>query len=417
MPDLTTYNSRIFNKNLLNFRIKYYLHETGESLLRHKILLVFLLCLLMPGFQNIHLIGVPLSAILDPSLSFTIKCFSLFSLLAILTILIRSQSKPIKGGELRDYLFTLSIPSSIDKKVDLIVLTISMNIVWLAFFFGATGLSAISADNLLLYSYYALYLAMIVTIIGFLLNLLYKNIVNMLILTILLILVAIASIEQNWMLNFGLALFCGLFSSIVTYRVQPIKQKAQTVNSNRLELNGFINNTFLKLYSPILLATIRSYKTAFICRISLCVLLTIILMNLLFADVSFENVFFIFLILISLQSYTISTLSTIFSKNELNYSLFHSIFQYNFFINRCIEVVCMIEVFILSLTPLLIFSAFIKTAYFSLVVVMILANIATIITNRMLYIFSFRFCFFTSLINTVANVVMQYLLIGAFLGK
>ena len=182
MSELTTYNSQIFNKKMFKFRIKYYFHETGEALLRHKLLLVFLFCLLAPGFQSIQLIGVPLSAILDPSFSFTIKCCSLFSLLAFLSILIRSQVKSIKGGELRDFLFTLAIPSSIDKKIDLIVLTISMNIAWLAFFFGATGISAISDDKLLLYSYYALYLAVIITIIVFLLNLLYKNVANMLVL-------------------------------------------------------------------------------------------------------------------------------------------------------------------------------------------------------------------------------------------
>ena len=417
MFELTTYNSQIFNKKMLNFRIKYYFHETGEALLRHKLLLVFLFCLLVPGFQSIQLIGVPLSVILDPSFSFTIKCCSLFSLLAFLSILIRSQVNSIKGGELRDYLFTLSIPTSIDKKIDLIVLTISMNIAWLAFFFGAKGLSAIPADNLLLYSYYALYLAVCVTTIAFLLNLLYKNVTNMLVLTVLLMLVALASIERNWILNFGLFLFGVLISARIVYKVQPIKQKFNAVNSNRAKLDGFISNHYLKLYSSILFATVRAQKTAFVFRITLCLLLTIALMNLLLADVAFENVFFICLILMGIQSYIISTLAAIFSKNELDYRLFHSIFQYNFLIIRSIETNSMVGIFLLSLAPLIVFGLFIKPAYFSLVIAIMIANIVTIAINRMLYVYSFRFCFFTSLINTVANVVMQYLLIGAFLGK
>jgi hypothetical protein len=331
MPELTTYNLQIFNKKLLNFRIKYYFYETSEALLRHKLLLVFLFCLLAPGFKSIQLIGVPFSAIIDPNLSLTTKCFSLFSSLTFLSILIKSQVKFIKGGELRDYLSTLSTPSFIDKKVDLIILTLSMNIVWLAFFFGAARLSAISADKLLLYSYYALYLALIVTTTVFLLNILYENIKNMLVLALLLILAAIISIEQKWALNFALSLFSGLFSAIIAYKVQPSKQKTQVVNSNSVKLDVFISNYSFKLYCIILLATIRAHKKAFICRVFLCLLLTFVLVNLLLSDVEFETVFFIFLILIGSQSYIISTLATIFLKNELDYKLFHSIFPYNFY--------------------------------------------------------------------------------------
>jgi hypothetical protein len=369
----------------------------------------------VPGFKSIRLIGVPLSAILDPSVSFGIKFFALFSLLAFLSLFIKSQVKSIKGGELRDYLFTLSIPSSIDKKIDLIVLMISMNIAWLAIFFGATGISAIPANNLLLYSYYALYLALIITTIVFLLNLLYKNIVNMLILTALLMLMTLASIEQNWILNCGLSLFCSFFSSAIVYKVQPNKQRALGVKGNRANLDGFRNNHSLHLYSSILLATIREHKTAFVCRISLCLLLTVALINLLLADVTFENVFFIFLIIIGVQAYIMSTLAAIFSKNELEYKPFHSIFQYNFL--RPVEVIYIVGLFILALTPIVMMSILIKPAYLSLTIAIMISNIVTIALNRMLYAYSFRYCFFTSLINTIANVVMQYLLIGAFLGK
>ena len=93
MSELTTYNLSLFNKHLLKFRIKYYFKETGELILRHKLLMAFLFCLLAPGIEKIHLIGVPFFVIVAPGISLGIKLLSLAALLSFLFLLIRAQAK------------------------------------------------------------------------------------------------------------------------------------------------------------------------------------------------------------------------------------------------------------------------------------------------------------------------------------
>lgn len=417
MSELTTYNLSLFNKHFLRYRIKYYFKETGELVLRHKLLMVFLFCLLAPGFEKIYLIGVPFFVIVAPGISLGVKLLSLTALLSFLLLLIRAQTNSIKGGEFGDYLATLQAFAPHDKKIDLIVSLLSLNVIWFALFFGGAALTRITNNISLLYSYYALYSSLIVAIMIFLLNVLYKNIQNIVFLTLLCMLIALASTQQNYLLNFGAALFSGLSCIIIAYSIQPDKQKTQAVKVNKKQVKKSISNHPINLYFLTQLATVRAHKTAFIIRFSIATLLSIATIHLLLSTELVDNMFVVLLIVIGIQTYILSTWSTFFSTNEQDYSLFHSIFQDNLLIKQGVEIICIIAGLFLSLIPLTIFLAFMKPIDVVLLAGIIFASTFTIAINRILYRYSLRFCFFTSLINTVANIVMQYLLIGAFLGK
>lgn len=418
MFELTTYNLSLFNKHLLKFRIKYYFKETGELVLRHKLLMAFMFCLLAPGIEKIHLIGVPFFVIVAPGISLGIKLLSLTALLSFLFLLIRAQAKAIQGGEFGDYLAALQAFSPHDKKIDLIVSLLSLNVIWFALFFGGTGLTHITNNTSLLYSYYALYSSLIIVIMIFLLNVLYKNIQNIVFLTLLCMLIALASTQQNPLLNFGVCLFSSLFCIIIAYTTHPYKQKTQAVKTDKKRLKKSITNHPTKLYFLTQIATVRAHKAAFTIRLSIAILLSFVTINLLLSSTELvESLFVVLLILIGIQTYILSTLSTFFSKNEQDYSLFHFIFRDNLLVKQGIEIICICAGLFLSLIPLMLFLAYMKPISVVLLTGVISASSLTITINRMLYKYSLHFCFFTSLINTVVNVVMQYLLIGAFLGK
>ncbi len=418
MSELTTYNLSLFNKQLLKFRIKYYFKETGELVLRHKLLMAFLFCLLAPGFEKIHLIGVPFFVIVAPGISLGIKLLSLTALLSFLFLLIRAQANFIKGGKFGDYLASSQAFSPNDKKIDLIVSMLSLNVIWFALFFGGAGLTHITNNTSLLYSYYALYSSLIIMIMIFLLNVLYKNIQNIVFLTLLCMLIALVSTQQNSLLNFGVCLFSSLSCIIIAYSTQSYKQQTQPVKADTMPLIKAITNHHpIKLYFLTQIATVRAHKAAFTIRLFITTLLSIAIIYLLLSSTELaESMFVVLLILIGIQTYILSTLSTFFSKNEQYYSLFHSIFHDNLLVKQGIEVLCISFGLLLSLVPLAIFLAFMKPIDVLLLTSIIIVSMLTITINRMLYRYSLRFCFFTTLINTVAIVVMQYLLIGAFLG-
>lgn len=416
MSELTTYNLSLFNKHLLKFRIKYYFKETGELVLRHKLLMAFLFCLLAPEIEKIHLIGVPFFVIVAPDIAIAIKLLSLAALLSFLFLLIRAQANFIKGGEFGDYLAALQAFSPHDKKIDLIVSLLSLNIIWFALFFGGARLTQITSNTSLLCSYYTLFSSLIIVIMIFLLNVLYKNSQNIVFLTLLCMLIALVSTQQNSLLNFGISLFSGLSCILIAYRTQPYQQKSQTVKTDKKLLKKSITNHPIKIYFLTQIATVRAHKAAFIIRLSIAILLSIATIYLLLSTELVKRMFAVLLILIGTQTYILSTWGTFFSKNEQNYSLFHSMFHDNLLVKQGIEIICICAGLFLSLIPLMLFLVLMKPIDILLLTGIIIANTLTITINRLLYRYSLRFCFFTSLINTVANIVMQYLLLGAFLG-
>lgn len=418
MPEIINDNHQLFNKDFLKFRKKYYFNETKELLARHKLLTAFVICLLAPGIKNIQVIGVPFFAMIEPSSSFGIKLLFLIPLLFFLMVLTKAQSKFIKGGTFRDYLDTLYIPSTVYKKIDTVILLLSLNVVWIAILFGAGKIYQLPAKPALLFSYYCLYCSMIMAIVVLLLNSLYKNIGGVLILTLSLILIAAVSTQEILLLNMVTSLGIGLLSVAIALKVQPYKKKGKCLKvSNKEQLNQLTTGSSLRIFFLTQIATYRANKNTFFIRIALCMFLSIISFNLFFSDEFITNRKSLLLILISFESYILSTLFAFFAKDELDYAVFYSIFPYQSFIRRPIEIVVVSGILLLSVMPIIVFSLFTTPPYLLPLMLILTMNVITIAVNRVLYAYSLRFCLFTSLLNTVGNILVQYLLIGAFFGN
>jgi hypothetical protein len=417
MSELISDNLRLFNKDFLKFRKTYYINETKELLARHKLLSAFIICLLAPGIQNIQAIGVPFYTIIEPSSSLGIKLLFLVPLLFFLIALTQAQSKFIKGGTFRDYLNTFFIPSSVCKKIDATILLLSLNVVWLAILFGAGKVHQLQGSSAQLFSYYCLYGSMIMAIVVLLLHSLYKSVLGGLILIAALILIAFASTANLWWLNSVVSLGVGFLSAILAFKVQPYKMKAKPFKTSSIELIMLTTGSSLKVFFLTQLATYRANKNKFFIRISLCVFLSIISFNLFFSEEFITNRKGFLLILISFQTYTLSTLFTFFAKDELDYAVFYSIFPYQTIVRRPIEIVAVNGLLLLSVIPIVVFSLFSTPSYFLPVLMMLTINMVAVVVNRALYAYSLRFCLFTSLLNTAGSIFVQYLLIGEFFGN
>ena len=417
MSELISDNLRLFNKDFLKFRKTYYINETKELLARHKLLTAFIICLLAPGIQNIQAIGVPFYTMIEPSSSLGIKLLFLVPLLFFLITLTQAQSKFIKGGTFRDYLNTFYIPSSSYKKIDTSILLLSLNVVWVAILFGAGKIHQLQGSSALLFSYYCLYCSMVMTIVVLLLHSLYKSVLGVLVLAAALILIASVSTANLWWLNSVASLGVGFLSALLAFKVQPYKKKAKKFKTSNIEWLVLTASSSLKVFFLTQLATYRANKNKFLIRISMCVFLSIISFNLFFSEEFITNRKGLLLVLISFQTYILSTLFTFFAKDEFDYAVFYSIFPYQAIVRRPIEIVLVNGLLLLSIIPIVVFSLFSTPSYFLPVAIILTINMVAVAVNRVLYAYSLRFCLFTSLLNMAISIFVQYLLIGAFFGN
>lgn len=417
MPELISDNLRLFNKDFLKFRKTYYINETKELLARHKLLTAFIICLLAPGIQNIKAIGVPFYTLIEPSSSLGTKLLFLGPLLFFLIALTQAQSKFIKGGTFRDYLNTFYIPSSIYKKIDTNILLLSLNVVWLAILFGAGRIHQLQCSWLFLFSYYCLYCSMIMAIVVLLLHSLYRSISGVLVLAIALIFIAFVSTVNLWWLNSIISFGVGFLSVLLAFKVQPYKNKAKKFKTSNLEQLMLITGSSLNVFFLTQLATYRANKNKFFIRVLFCILLSIISFNLFFSNEFITNRKSLLLVLISFQTYILSTLFTFFAKDEVDYALFYLIFPYQAIVRRPIEIVVIHGLLLLSVIPLMVFSLISTPSYFLPIVIILIINMVAVAINRILYAYSLRFCLFTSLLNMAGSIFVQYLLIGAFFGN
>lgn len=376
--------------------------------------MAFIISLLVPGIENLRAVGMPFYVIIAPTVSLKMKLLCLTIGLSFLLVLTQSQVKPITGGDFRDYLDSLFIPSRVHKYIDLIILLLSLNLVWLAIFIGVAKISQIANDSKLLCSYYSLYFSMVIAIVALLLNSLYQNILNVVLLILALILITLISTQKIWLLNISVALFISLLSVVLTWNVEPYKRKTII---NRRRVRSFTKECLPQVLFLMQLATYRAHKSAFFLRIALCFILSIFSCNLFFSDAISINRDSSLLILIGLESYILSTLMVFFAKSELEYSIFHFLFSEQLFAKRLLELIVIIGALILSLLPLILSFLLKMPSYIMQFTVLIALNILTIIFNRIFYTYSLRFCFFTSLLNTLGNMMMDYLLIGALFGN
>ncbi len=326
MLELTQLNKSYFNHQFFKFRTQYYFNETKELIARHKLLTAFIICLLAPGVKNIQAIGIPFYALIDPSITFKSKCIYLVALLFFLLTLTRAQSSFIKGGAFREYLHTLHIPLHVHKTIDFIILLLSLNIVWLAIFFGGIRILYNTEDCLFLASQYFLYVSTVLVLCTLLLNFLYKQIVKCIITFSVLLLMIIISKQGSWLFNFGAGGSIFLLCGIILGTIRPQKYTFKIPSFD--VLNSLKSLYPLKNMFIIQLAVLRNNKISFLIRFTLCFAISLLILRVLNSLETVDNRQEGILVLMGLQTYILSTLFTLFEKDKLEHSLFHSIFPY-----------------------------------------------------------------------------------------
>lgn len=402
----------MFELTYLKFRTQYYFNETRELIARHKLLTAFIICLLAPGVKNIQAIGILFYALIDPLTTFKIKFVYLTSLLSFLLAMTNAQLSFIKGGAFRAYLHTVHISSRVHKGVDFIILLFSLNIVWLAIFFGGASIFHDAKAPLYLSSQYLLYVSLIFVLCTLLLTLLYKKIASGVLSFSALLLVVFISSQGNWLLNYcvgtGILLTCG----ITVWLIEPCQNKKKH-SFKIMHFEQFNKLDSLKNIFIIQLAVLRKHKLSFLIRFTLCFFLYPLILQVLASPETVNNRQELIIVLIGLQTYILSTLFAFFEKEKLEHNLFHKIFPYQSHTKIIKEIILITTGFLLTLSPVFVFLIVNLKNGFSLTFIIVATNCTVLAINRVLYRQSLRFCLFTSLLNTLCGCVIQYIFSGA----
>ncbi|WP_133137845.1 DUF6136 family protein [Legionella rowbothamii] len=403
-----------FNQYFLKLRIQYYFNETTELLARHKLLLAFIICLLAPGVAHIQAIGIPFYALVDTSKPLTEKLIYLVCLVIFLLTMTISQSRFIKGGAFREYLHTLHIPSSTYKKIDFIILLLSLNIVWFAVFCGALNIVHYAKAAWFVSSQYCLYAATILVLITLLWNCLYRKMMNGILLFSALLLVLWSSKQGSWIVNYSVSCFVLLLSGLIIWTVEPLVSTKnylfKTVPiyaSNRRICQGIF---------VIQLAVLRESKRALVTRLTFCLTVSILILQLFSFQGALDNREGIILFLVGLQTYILSTLFAFFEKGKLDYALFHQVFPYQRHINWLKEITIIFALLTVILFPVFLFCIFSFKNHFLLLLVILVMGFIGLIINRIFYAQSLRFCLFTSSLGTMGSGIVQHIVLGACFG-
>lgn len=418
MLDLAHLNNRNFTQQFLKFRIRYYLNETKEFLARHKLLTVFLICLLAPGVQNITALGIPFYALVAPAYPFKVKLIYLISVLLLLLAVTKIQWLSIKGGSFREYLHTLYLPNRIHKKIDFIVLVLSLNGIWLAIFFGGISILHGTSDSLFRLSQYWLYGAAILAIITFLFTCLYRNIAHAMVLFFSLCLVVFISKQGSWLLNYGIGAAVYCLSTAIIWAVQPYaRQRNAAVHMDWFKnLLGFSYFVSLNKIFLIQVAVYRKYKASFFIRFILCFMFSALVLSVLSSANTEANQEGIMLILISVQVYILSTLFTLFEQEKLKYAVFHEIFPYQRFTQYMKETALVGSLLITILFPVVWYCTFSLPGHVLWLLIILAINGLVLVINRVFYAQSLRFCLFTSWLSSMGGAGIQYVMTGAYFG-
>lgn len=416
MLELTQLNKNYFHYQFLIFRTQYYFNETKELIARHKLLTAFIICLLAPGVKKIQAIGIPFYALIDPSITFKAKFIYLVTLLFFLLSLTRAQATFIKGGSFREYLHTLYIPFSVHKTIDFIILLLSLNIVWLAIFFGGANILHNTEDTLFQISQYCLYASTLFVLCTLLLNFLYKRIAKGIMAFLALLLIIVISKQSNWLLNLGVGLSISSLCCIIIGTIQPHRNEQKySFKILRFDiLNGLNSIHSLKNIFIIQLAVLRQNKISFLIRFTLCFAISLLILQVLNSQETVDNRQGLILVLIGLQTYILSTLFTLFEKEKSEHALFHSIFPYQKYAQPIKEIILIWIGLMLALMPVFLFCIFNLKNDCLLSLTIFAMNGVVFAINRILYALSLQFCLFSSLLNTVGSCVIQYIFLGAY---
>lgn len=416
MLELGSRHSIEFYKIFLAMRKKYYFYETKALLSRHKLLLVFFMSVLVPGIKNIPMIGTPFFAVINPTLPIFSKAVYMVSLIIFLLGFTHAQSMFINGGPFREYLNTMYLARYHQKRIDMVLILISLSFVWIGIILGGTQLYYFSENKLAVISYYGLYVAMLSAILVMLLSMLYKNMRDILLLSTCIALIGVVSTIQVGSLNWIVSIGVSIVSVMVMLKSQP-KRSQESIGTYKEKIDLKKSFVGLKSYIILQIAVYRRNKNPFLLRFFLCICIAALSFYLNYFEKTFINKIQTIILPISCFSYCASTVFTFLSEDELQCSVFHRIYPSSLLNKHIIEVIMLSGILILSFVPtiiLILSKSFLLSCVLGISLIM---NALSLFVNRYLYAYSLRYCLFTSTVNTIVNLYIQCLLIGGFLGN
>lgn len=402
-----------FNVLFCKYRIKNYVNETANILTRHKILFAFIICLLAPGVNNLPKIGLPFFEIINPTATMPLKLLCIGGVLAFSIMLTNAQSNFIKGGKLRNYLNLFDISTNAHKKIDLTILIISLNFIWLAIILGSMFIYTYRYNTSNVLSLFCLYFSFILGYLVLLLSQLYKNKKYALVLLLNLIFIASISSFQIPLINFGGAILSSLYSYFIFEKMVPLETKR---NSGKLSISSHNPlSQSIRVFFALQCSSYRQHTKLFITKLFYCFALSAFLIYLTMTQEFSINKIGFFITILGFQIFLLSTLFSLFQKDEIDCTLFHKIFPYQKHLKYFKEVIFIFLLFLCSNTLLLLYLITENRALFIIIFPLILSSFLPFTLNRLLYRLSLRLCLFTSLMSSVFWIVIQYLLIGVLL--
>ncbi|CAM2791643.1 hypothetical protein [Legionella worsleiensis] len=407
-----------FNSQFLKFRSQYYISETRELIARHKLLAAFTICLLIPELNHIQVIGIPFYNLIAPSVALKVKLIYLSGLVVFLLSLTRAQASFIKGGEFREYLHTVFISMTSHKIIDFIILLLSLNVVWLAVFFGGTFIFNGSQDAVFIVSQYCLYAALIFSLCTLLLNYLYKQIaMGFLNFTVLLLIVVISK-QGNSLLNCGVGIVIFLMCCLTLMTIKPVGSYFNySFKLPRINFFYGLNSIHsLKNIFIIQLAIIRKHRTLMLMRSAFCFVLSLAFCRILISQEIEDNQQGFVLVVMTIQSYILSGLYLLFEKAKSEYKLFHRIFPYQNNAHFLKEIMLICAGLAFALIPVFICFMMNFKEHLAQIFIMFLMNCMVCAINRIFYCLSMQFCLITSLLSTVGCCVVQFFFLGTYYG-
>lgn len=313
-----------FNRLFCKYRIKNYVNKTSDYLTRHKLLLAFIICLLVPGIENLPKIGMPFFSIVDSTTTIPLKLLFIGSILVVSLVLTNAQANFIKGGPFRDYLTSFDISISAHKKIDFIVLAISLNIIWLSIALGASFIYTESTNPWMAVSLLCLYVSFIANYLVLLLNNLYGNRKHLLLLLLNLVAIAFISTSTMIFIHFAGAVLTSLFSIMLFWKTEPADKTLKAGQLAKKHHKKQSSNS-LKLYFTIQYAIYKQHKKVFLTKILTSTLINIFLLYFTAAEHFKRDSLGFFITILGFNTYTLSTLFSVFQQEENEYQLFHTL--------------------------------------------------------------------------------------------
>lgn len=405
-----------FNKNRFDilfckYRLQNHFEHASDFLMKHKLLLMFIIFSIIPNIQNLHLIGMPFFIIVSPESAISIKLLSLSFILVSSMLFINVQAVFIKGGALRKQIQIYPVSIDSHKKIDLIILSSALNFIWIAILFGFLYVLHLHEKSTL-FSSLILYVSFIPVFLIFLLSSLYKNIFYTLSLLLNSVLICMASLVSMVGLSLSLGFFSLMFAKYVYQKIylNDVKHTAYS----RLIGSTLCWKTFEKI-APIQNAAFQENKALFYKKYSYALFLCFFLLYLFsLKEISLDHSLWIVFIG-NIEIYILSALFSVFQVQENKYNLFHKVFPFEASKKYLKEVLIVSFLLFVANLPLIIY--IIMNNKFWMIIGLFLLSIFPIAVNRALYFLSMRYSLLTTLLNTILWITFYFITLGDSFGN